>query len=253
MKHILYLVFLFSSTFVFSQDGILDTSFGTNGIEKTDINDMSDAFSAIAVQDDGKILVVGHTSAGSTANKESIILRYNVDGGLDTSFGTNGIIIAAFSTAYDTLNALEIQNDGKIVVGGYSGIDFVLARYTSNGQLDNTFGTNGVVFTNFHEGIVSNSQDRINAIAIQDDGKIIAGGYAKFGSNYPYAIVRYNTDGTLDDSFGLGGKTIINHNYNLATGYKEMYDLTITSDGKFYAVGESEPYFNAPHKNPNDC
>ncbi|MFK7782231.1 hypothetical protein, partial [Psychroserpens sp.] len=233
------------STLTFSQDGVLDTSFGTNGIEKTDINDMSDVFSAIAVQDDGKIIVVGHTSLGSTANKESIILRYNANGGLDTSFGNNGVIIAAYTTSYDTLNDVKIQDDGKIVVGGFEGLDFVLARYTANGQLDTTFGTNGVVFTDFFQNIVGSTQDRINALAIQSDGKILAAGYAHRTGNYHYAIARYNTDGSLDSSFGVGGKVVTNN----LSGYKEIYDIAITSDDKFYVVGETAPFGSASYNN----
>lgn len=186
-------MFLISSLLI-AQDGQLDTSFGDNGNVKTDINNLYDVFNAIEIQPDGKIVVVGHTSTASTANKESIILRYNPDGSLDTSFGANGIIIAAFSPEYDTLNAVAIQNDGKIVVAGYAGLDFLIARYTANGQLDSSFGNNGVVFTDFHETIVGSTQDRVNCIAIQDDGKIFVGGYAKYFSNYPYAIIKYNAD-----------------------------------------------------------
>ena len=199
------------------------------------------------IQPDGKIIVVGHTSSGSTANKESIIIRYNADGSLDTTFGTDGIIIAAFSTQYDTLNAVEVQADGSIVVGGYTQNDFLLARFTPNGQPDSSFGTNGVVLTNYYMSIVSSSEDGINCIAIQDDGKILVGGFANYFSSSPYAIARYNTDGTLDNTFGTDGKTLLNHNFNLSSGEKEIFDIIITAEGQFYAVGKAEQSHNSAY------
>ncbi len=227
---------LFASVNLIAQDGILDTSFGINGVVKTDINNLYDVFTAFTVQDDGKIIVVGNNASGSTANKESIIVRYNENGSLDTSFGTNGIIVAAFSTAYDTLNAVEVQNDGKIVVGGYDGLDFILARYTTSGQLDPSFGTNGIVRTNYYTSVLGGSQDRINCIAIQDNGKILAGGYSQYYGSYFYAIVRYNTNGTLDNSFGVNGK--VDYTFN-PSGAKEIFDMIVTPTGKIYAVGEA--------------
>jgi len=236
-KHLQFVIFIslfLMANISFTQNGILDVNFGTNGIVKTDINNLFDAFSAVTVQNDGKIIVIGHTSTASTANKESIIVRYNADGSLDTSFGTNGIIIAAFSTAFDSLNAVEIQDDGKIIVAGINGIDFVVARYTTDGVLDTTFGTNGVVFTNYRELAGVTSDDRARCIAIQKDGKILVGGRAILFGTYYYAIVRYNADGTIDTSFGDNGR-IIDHAHG---GYKQINDLIVTSEGKIYAVGE---------------
>ena len=230
-----------------AQDGVLDQTFGNNGIASTDIDNLYDVCSDMKIQPDGKIIVVGHTSSGSTANKESIIIRYNADGSLDTTFGTDGIIIAAFSTQYDTLNAVEVQADGSIVVGGYTQNDFLLARFTPNGQLDSTFGTNGVVLTNYYMSIVSSSEDGINCIALQDDGKILVGGFANYFSSSPYAIARYNTDGTLDNTFGTDGKTLLNHNFNLSSGEKEIFDIIITTEGQFYAVGKAEQSHNSAY------
>ncbi len=231
---------LLVSVNLMAQDGVLDNSFGVNGIVRTDINNLYDVFNAFAIQADGKIIVVGHTSSGSTANKESIIVRYNPNGSRDTSFGVNGIITAAYSSAFDTLNAVELQPDGKIVVGGYSGLDFVLARYTSSGQLDASFGTNGVVFTNYYSTVVGSSQDRINCIVIQSDGKILVGGFASYFNSCPLTIARYNTNGTLDSSFGVGGKTLIEFTTLQYSGNREIFDMAITPTGKIYAVGKAE-------------
>jgi uncharacterized delta-60 repeat protein len=249
LKHLTCVCLFLISQQLNAQDGQLDISFGDNGLVRTDVNNLFDVFKAIEVQPDGKIVVVGHTSTASTANKESLIVRYNPDGSLDTSFGANGFIIAGFTTGFDTLNAVALQSDGKIVVGGYAGLDFVLARYMPNGQQDFSFGNNGIVFTNFHETIVGSTQDRINCIAIQDDGKIFVGGYAKYFSNYPYAIIKYNADGTVDESFGINGRTLVNHDFGIATGYNEINDILLTEDGKIYAVGEQGEFSSASYNN----
>lgn len=238
LKAILYIFLFLASPYLLAQDGILDPSFGNNGIVKTDYNNLYESFTGMTVQNDGKIIVVGHSEVGTTASREAIVIRYNENGSLDTTFGINGI--ATTPPVYDQLNVVKVQSDGKIVAAGFTNNqDFLIIRYTSNGQLDPSFGTNGIVITDFYKDIVGSSQDRINCIAIQNDGKILVGGIAKYFSNYPYGIARYNTDGTLDNTFGLGGKTLLNHNFLLATGYKEIYDMVVTPSGKIYAVGET--------------
>ncbi len=129
------------------------------------------------------------------------------DGSLDPTFGLEGIVIEDISGQNDFANAIAIQNDGKILVGGISnGIsinDFVILRYNSDGTLDNTFGTSGVTITH-----VATSYNGINDIYIQNDGKILAAGYASFGTYGDFAMVRYNPNGTLDESFGAEGIVI---------------------------------------------
>src|SRR5712691_1227384 len=122
-------------------------------------------------------------------------------GSLDTSFDTDGIVTTPFGTSADEARAVAVQSDGKIVVAGRATIgstfDFALARYNADGSLDTSFGTGGKVTT-----AIGTSTDEAYAIALQSDGKIVVGGRATIGSNFDFALARYNTDGTLDTSFG---------------------------------------------------
>lgn len=236
--------FLLFTTPLFAQDGVLDKSFGNNGIATTDLNNLHDGFTAMALQDDDKIILLGRTGTGIP---EAVIIRYNEDGSIDSTFGSNGIVSTPLAGAQ--LNAVKVQNDGKILVAGSFQNDFLVSRFTTDGQLDTAFGTNGIVITDYFKNIVGSSQDRINCINLQNDGKILVGGYAKYYSDYPYAIARYNIDGSLDTSFGLGGKTIVNHDFNLASGYKEIYDLAVTPEGKIYAVGETSNFWTVKTTN----
>jgi uncharacterized delta-60 repeat protein len=137
---------------------------------------------------------------------------------LDPTFGTGGQVSTAVGANGSLANALAIQPDGKIVaVGmsnnsskGYFYQDFSLARYNPNGSLDSAFGSGGAVITR-----VASGNDRANAVVLQPDGKILLGGTANLDSsiwidkaNYAFALARYNANGTLDTSFGTGGKIL---------------------------------------------
>jgi uncharacterized delta-60 repeat protein len=184
--------------------GSQDTSFATGKVITT-VGQSEDYAEAIAVQSDGKIIVVGR-SAGAT-NTDFAVVRYNRDGDLDTGFGTGGKVTTAINAASDEAYAVAVQSDGKILVGGTteagaSGYDFALVRYNANGSLDTGFGTGGKVTTAF-----GNGPDKAYAIAVQSDGKIVLGGEASFTTTgYDFALARYNADGSLDTGFGTGGK-----------------------------------------------
>ncbi len=138
------------------------------------------------------------TSQADASKAASAIITVSTS--LNASFGTNGTISTAIG-GIDTINAMKIQSDGKILVAGAS-IDglksnFALARYESNGTLDTTFGVNGVVSTSFGSGLAV-----VNALAIQTDGKIVAGGNTHEFENGKFALARYLPNGTLDPTFG---------------------------------------------------
>src|SRR5262249_26553720 len=148
----------------------------------------------------------------------------------DTTFGTGGKTTTRFSASSIAQgNALRIQQDGKIVVAGLTipnGIaNFALARYTTTGTLDTTFGTGGQVVTDFA------ADDRAFAVALQTDGKIVAAGVT--GPNF--ALARYNTNGTLDGTFGAGGKVIT----DLAGLSDIALGVAVRADGKIVAVGRA--------------
>ncbi|BAY77072.1 hypothetical protein NIES25_35300 [Nostoc linckia NIES-25] len=216
----------------YNTNGSLDTSFGNGG--KVITNFGQDLGYKVLVQPDGKTILVG-----SIGNGDRVLVRYNTDGSIDTSFGNSGKVNGTNG------NTAVILSDGKIIVAGaaitdsnsYSAsgplIDFALARYHSNGSLDTSFGNNGRVLTP-----IGTSLDTANSIAIQADGKIVVAGYAWSvwnGSNQEdFAIARYNSDGSLDTSFGNGGKIIAPlsiSNNDRATS------LTIQSNGKIVVAG----------------
>ena len=127
------------------------------------------------------------------------------DGDLDTTFGTGGKVTTAIGSDTDQALSVAIQSDGKIVAAGNSNngndYDFALVRYDANGSLDTSFGTGGKVTTDF-----GSANDFARSVAIQSDGKIVVAGYSNNGSNDDFALVRYNTDGSLDASFDSDGK-----------------------------------------------
>lgn len=213
----------------YNTDGSLDTSFGTNGLVTTNFGG-SDLAIAGALQPDGKIIAVGQSDTGGTV--DFALVRYNTNGSVDTSFGTNGLVITNFG-GEDIPTAVALQPDGKIVVAGASDVngtfDFVVVRYNSNGSLDTSFGTNGIVVTNI------GGVDVATAVVILSDGKIVAGGRSSAGGNDDFALVRYNTNGSVDTSFGTNG--IVTTSFGSAND--TINSMFIQSDGKIVAGGSA--------------
>lgn len=206
-------------------NGALDTSFGSGGIVS---NTLSPA-KALALQADGKLLVLG----GLTLS------RYNTSGSADTSFGTGGkVTIVASGGPVDSMQALALQNDGKIVVAGYTALptsfndDVVVLRYNSDGTLDTGFGTGGKVVTDFN-----GMTDRAFAVLVQTDGKIVVAGFATLGTqataDQDFALVRYQSTGSLDTGFGNGGKATV----NVAGKADFGYAVALQSDAKIVVAG----------------
>lgn len=127
-------------------------------------------------------------------------------GSLDPSFGVGGKVVTSIGAGEDQAYGVALQEDNKIVVAGFSfsvdtGKDFVVVRYNEDGSLDETFGVGGIVKTDVQLG----SDDIAYDLAIQIDGKIVVAGSSDNGSDRDAAIVRYNTDGSLDVTFGVDG------------------------------------------------
>ena len=191
---------------------------------------------SVAIQNNGKIIVVGESwSNSSNVNEDFTIVRYDSNGSLDSTFNSDGIVTTDIGSKMDKAYSVAIQDDGKIVVAGYSNngsdYDFAIVRYNSNGSLDTLFSDDGKVTTD-----LGNSDDYARSVIIQNDGKIVVAGYTKSGTSYADSgMVRYNSNGTLDSSFGDSGKVItdIVENYNYTNG------IAIQNDGKIVAVGES--------------
>jgi uncharacterized delta-60 repeat protein len=200
----------------FNADGSVDTSFGTNGIST--VSKISP--SAVLMQSGGKILLVG-THAGDPFSvpydPHFAFARFDADGSLDSTFGTNGVVISSIG-GLDFAQAAAVQNR-KILLGGFRGYvtpdggsydQGILARYNSDGSLDTDFGTGfgGFIYINpVHP-----------SLAVQPDGKILVGGSG---------IERFNANGSYDPSFG---------------GLAQAQDspsavIALQADGKIVAAG----------------
>ena len=226
--------FIFSPSNLYSQDGSLDLTFGTNGKVITDIGGADDIGKSVAIQSDGKIVVAGFIAIGS--KHDFAVVRYNSNGTLDPSFGNNGKVTTAVGDNKDDGFAVAIQSDGKILVAGTSNYNndtqgnFALVRYNSDGTLDPTFDSDGKVTTTFGSG-----NHRAFAVTLQKDGKIVVAGYCFNGTDNDFALVRYNIDGTLDSSFDNDGKVTT----AFGSGLDACYSIAILSDDKIVAAGYS--------------
>ncbi len=214
----------------YNSDGSRDTSFGTGGEVVTDLGGFALA-SAVTIQADGKILVVGEIEENATFDLNIAMARYNPDGSLDASFGTGGIVTTDLG-GFEIGNAVALQADGKIVVAGAAGgSGFALVRYNSDGSPDSTFGSGGVAAINF-----AGLGDEAESVAIQADGKIVAAGLSNQASTgSDFALARFNANGTLDTSFGSGGKVTT----DFAGQFDVASQVAIQADGKIVAGGNS--------------
>ncbi len=208
----------------------LDPSFGNGGKVTTD--KFGGKNSAMALQKDGKIVMVGGSST------DFVLARYNADGSLDTGFGSGGKVTTdVVGSLEEHANGVAIQADGKIVVVGDTGVftspnkdrfSFALVRYNSDGSLDTSFGMGGKVTS----GVVGQAR----AVALQADGKIVVVGdtlvFGRMNDFSDFVVARYNTDGSLDSSFGSNGQ-----NFMDVGGTNQAFNVALQSDGKIVVSG----------------
>jgi uncharacterized delta-60 repeat protein len=197
----------------YNANGTVDTSFGGTGALSFDWYGYGDTLTKVLVQPDGKILAIG-TAAGPSDSKLALA-RFNANGTLDGTFGGGGGVVTDVLTNVDNAMDAVLQADGKIVVVGKSAAlggtaVFCVVRYNSNGTLDSTFSGDGKLTTAFAAGSAS-----ANRVGLQGT-KIVVGGLA----NYNFAFARYNSDGTLDTSFGSAGTTVIAETNGYYNGIK---------------------------------
>ncbi|MFI5172539.1 MAG: T9SS type A sorting domain-containing protein [Chitinophagales bacterium] len=217
-------------------DGTLDITFGTGGISIIELEGIEDVGRSVIVLNDGKILVAGYRNDGLKRN--FALIRCLNNGTLDETFGTGGIVYTSFATnRHDSGYSMGLQIDGKIVVGGYSFVgtssdfQFALARYNIDGSLDMSFDDDGMVLTDY---LISKSLGF--SLVVQHDNKIVLAGYSFIADDVDFGLARYNSDGSLDNSFG--GDGIVNADFGL--NYEDnAYSLAIQPDGKFVAAGDT--------------
>jgi uncharacterized delta-60 repeat protein len=216
----------------YNTDGSLDSSFGASGKVITSFSSSQDQALSVIQQADGKLVAAGFSqTAGDFA-----LARYNVDGSLDTSFGANGKVNTPIGVDCTGRSVIQ-QADGRLVVAGEmetavssdgSTADFALARYNSNGSLDASFGSGGIVSTPVGSGF-----DLASSVIVQPDGKLVAAGYSTVSGIQAIALVRYNSNGSLDTSFGSGGKVLT----SLGSGNCTIEKVVLQPDGKLVVGG----------------
>jgi uncharacterized delta-60 repeat protein len=250
----------------YNPNGTLDTTFGNGGTATTNLTTSAGAVLSLALQPDGKFVVAGHenvTTGGSTT-EEGMLLRYNANGSLDTSFGNGGIVNTAsplvppsgystpmLFTGVAVYPSVGTANDGKIVAAGYVSVniiggantenEWVVARYNPDGGLDTTFG-NGAGCEVISDPKFATPDDYANAVAIESDGKPIIAGSATSKSGGPtYSqVARLNVNGSLDTTFGNGG-LIDSAIGNPSIGPDGAFeDVALQPDGKILAAGYAE-------------
>jgi len=202
-KYVLLLtLFVIAQSILFAQDGTLDPSFGGgDGIVITDFSSGWDESYAIFQQSDGKIVASGFSDYGGLQS----LSRYLPDGTIDTSFGTDGKVTNDFNNepSFIYYSSILQQTDQKLITATTNNLlggdqDFFLARYLENGDLDPSFGNNGTVLTDY-------GADKLSAISLLPDGKILAVGWSQIGNSRYLLLTKYLPNGDLDIAFGVDG------------------------------------------------
>jgi len=215
----------------FTENGNIDRSFGNKGLIVTEISEEKDVGESVAIQHDGKIVVIGTTDHKPTT--DIVLIRYNENGSLDYSFGFGGIVITDINSGFDIGKSIVIQSDGKLIVSGFTYIVnkffMTLLRYDSYGDLDPTFGESGIVITD-----INGRRGKMD-LTLQNDGKIILVGPSEVENSHHFTILRFNSNGSLDKSFGNNGvtKTIIGD-------YSEAESVAIDLNGNIVVAGTTE-------------
>jgi uncharacterized delta-60 repeat protein len=217
--------------------GTLDASFGPGGALRSNFGGTYDWAYATAIQPDGRILAAGVSDARGTY--DFALARYTSAHDLDPTFGQGGVVLTDFGHSYDWAYAVALQPDGKIVVAGVSDAsgskDFALARFGPNGALDRSFGHDGLVT----EQLRFLTTDIIHGLVIQPDGRIVVAGVTfedvlTLRPHGDFMVARYNSDGTDDLSFGIGGVTTTDFSDG---SYDEPHAVVLQPDGRIVLAG----------------
>lgn len=226
-------------------NGNIDSSFGDSGRLRIDFAGFFDWGNAVAVDSQSRILAAGGTTDPITHNYQFAVVRLTPQGALDNTFGGDGKVTVDFAPLNgidrDYANDMLLQPDGKILLSGYAAGNFGLVRLNADGSLDSTFGTGGKVTADF-----GNTSDEANRMALTADGKILVTGY----SSTRIAVLRYNTNGTVDTNFGTNG-SVLTEMLNPAGGSRpaDSYDIKISNDNNFIVVGTHHDTFESGRQN----
>jgi uncharacterized delta-60 repeat protein len=213
-------------TLVFGQDGVLDPTFGDGGFVETDINGNLDLGYAIVQQADGKLIAAGTTIDLNLSTFSAALVRYLPNGDLDTSFGTNGIVIVDYSSGFDAYHEVFVRPDGTIIVHGSKDPETVpnfIAGFLSNGSVDTNFGINGLLEINTH-----------SIIKVLIDNKILIAR----ANNSIVTLTRLLPNGAIDNSFGDNGNSTITVPFNNF----QLKNIKLLDNGKvaLFAIKETD-------------
>ena len=216
--------------------GALDVSFGDEGVVTTDFGLDAEA-TALALQSDGKVVVVGSTGG------DFAVARYNTDGTIDVSFDADGKLATDVGGSRDKARDLVIQSDGRILAAGdraslnqghYIESDFALVRYNPDGSVDSAFGNQGIVTTHLQ------TYNYVAGVGLQNDGRIVVGGDFSDGQGdyrTNFVVIRYLSNGSLDPAFGGGG---IAHPGSISSFGAFANGIGIQADGKIVEWGSAQ-------------
>jgi uncharacterized delta-60 repeat protein len=217
----------------YNPDGTLDANFGRGGKVTTDLTGRRDGAYALVIQANGKIVAAGAAREPRSqvgGNPEFAIARYRSDGTLDPTFGGDGTVITNFTHGFDVAFSL-VASGRKMVAagtaGGFGGKKVAVARYNPDGSLDGTFDANGKLQTNVTAG-----DDAANGVVIQPDGMIVAAGTGGFGR---FALARYDSGGSLDAGFGIGGVVLT----DFTADDDIAHAVALQADEKIVAAGSA--------------
>lgn len=226
-------------------DGAVDTTFGTAGMTLLGIGGVADSLQDMTLDGSGRIVAAGFSrfdfGLGSYRDDFAAV-RLLANGMPDASFSGDGKVVTQMAGSAQP-RSIAVQNIGgveKIVVGGLSRVgvsdDFAFLRYTPDGALDTTFGSNGRVYIDFNQ-----NDDQALDINVQRDGKIVGVGLARLGANQDFAATRLTVNGQLDKTFGACGRV----RTDLGTFTDIAYGATLDANDRIIAVGESTNGANA--------
>jgi uncharacterized delta-60 repeat protein len=190
----------------YTSSGSLDATFGSGGHAITSIGAAGDSLTTLLVQPDGKIVAAGYSALVSSDSNSIAVVRYDAGGVLDPSFGSGGVAIHQVGPYQSRAEGAALQADGKIVIAGAlqgSANGAFVARLNADGSLDTTFGTGGSVIESGF-GFAS----EFDAVLVQPDGNIVAAGTDTFIPPNRFLLVRYDSTGARDASFGVGGAVL---------------------------------------------
>ena len=215
--------------------GELDAAFGENGRAFVQLANASLGMS-VAQQADGKLLI-GGASFTTSGGSDFAVVRLNADGTRDNSFGGsgNGVLTVDFFQGDDEAVSFAVQPDGKILLAGWAfeaDYDFALVRLNRDGSLDSTFGGDGRVTLD-----LGGFDEQVSGMVLSN-GKIVVAGFTDANGDYDLVFARFNTNGSVDTSFGVGGTTLV----DTGTNHDQAFAMTQQPDGKFIACGLSTPF-----------